>query len=407
MNIDLQGLIGHRAWVDASRTVRDVFQLFVKERFEFMGVLEEGALLGMCSKRDIGTLLGSQYGFSLYANKPIREHLREKAICVTVATPIQEVFGAVFKREVDAFYDDVLLIGLSEEFLGLIFTQTLVKLQNSIHLENIRLLEAQRREIVLKNEQIETDLRMSRELQQALLPDAYPVFPPGASGQSVLRFHHIYRPYGIVGGDFFHVKRVSDRAAGIFIADVMGHGVRPALITAMLRAMLEEFEGGFLDPAGLIGHFNRELTRILKQAGDGVIFSTALYLLADAANRRLRYASAGHPLPLLIRRREGRVAPLDDPDCGTVLGLFEDSIYSNREIAYEMGDSIFLYTDGVIEVENAEGQEFGIERLCDTIAQHPSKPLGELFDEILASVMSFSASGKLSDDLCLVGVDLA
>src|SRR4030095_2999601 len=105
-------------------------------------------------------------------------------------------------------------------------------------------LEQRDRVIRRKNEQMETDLRMATELQQALMPNVYPSFPASSSqGQTRLRFYHRYLPASMLGGDFFHIARLSDDAAGICICGVLRHGVRAALITAMLRALIETQAG--------------------------------------------------------------------------------------------------------------------------------------------------------------------
>jgi len=409
MAVDLRGLVGHGFWVPADQTVGEVFETFSAHDFDFFGVRDGDAVLGICSKRDVGMLLGSKYGFSLFAPKPIRKHLLPQATCVTLGTPIHEVFAVVFAREEDRFYDDVVLLGREKEFLGLIFTQTLVKLQNRFHLESIRLLERQAQEISLKNEQIEEDLRMSRELQQALLPVSYPKFAPRRPAQAdMLRFHHDYRPLGLVGGDFFHVEKVSETAAGVFIADVMGHGARSAIVTAMLRAMLEEFaEGEFNDPAGLLGHINRKLTRILQQAGNGALYATALYVLVDAESLAVRHASAGHPAPIHVRGRLGYAEALKHPNPGTVLGVFEGAEFFNHETAYEPGDAIITFTDGITEVEDASGLEFGLARVCAAISAAIGRPTPEIFQALTRQALDFAGSGGFADDVCLVGIDLA
>jgi serine phosphatase RsbU (regulator of sigma subunit) len=374
-----------------------------------MAVLDGNAVLGLCSKRDVGILLGSKYGFSLFANRPIRDHLRPKPIFVKVETPAHEVFTAVFAREKEAFYDDVLLLGPSGEFLGLIFTQTLINLQNRFLLESIRLLEEQGKEISRKNEQIEADLCLSRELQQALLPLSYPSFParsPG--GADTIRFHHFYRPLGIVGGDFFHIKKLSSQAVGIFIADVMGHGVRSTMVTAMLRSLLEELsDEGYKDPAGLLDHINQKLTRILIEAGKDILYATALYLVVDAGQQSIQYASAGHPLPIHVQARKNRVETLGHSNPGTVLGMFGEAVFFNAEAIYEAGDSIILFTDGIVEVEDSAGKEFGRTCLCEATRSVIGSPVNEVIDAMISRSKGFAAKGEFTDDVCVVGIDLA
>lgn len=406
---DLNTLIAHSNWVQADQSLGLVFQVFTNHDFDFVAVLEDNVVLGLCSRRDIGMSLGSQYGFSLFASKPVKGHVLPNPVFLTLDTPINEAFAAAFTRSEETFYEDVILLDTQGEFLGLIATQSLVKLQNCHHLENIRLLERQSQEISLKNEQIEEDLRLARELQQALLPASYPDFPshPSDGGKERLRFHHYYRPYGLVGGDFFHIKKLNDNTVGIFIADVMGHGVRAALVTAMIGAMLGELtEQEFKNPADLVSHINLELCKILFQVAETTLFATAFYVLVDVENRRIHYATAGHPLPIHVQKSTGCAEPLAHQDPGTVLGVFKQAEFANGEASYEPGDSLILYTDGIVEAENPAGEEFGIVRLRESIIHHIDHPTSTVIDRLLDRAGNFVDYAGFTDDVCLVGVDL-
>ena len=130
------------------------------------------------------------------------------------------------------------------------------------------------RELRQKNEQIEKDLKMAHELQMALLPQHFPSIPPGAlPTESAIKFSSFYYPMGAVSGDFFTVNRLSDTAVAVFILDVMGHGVRAGLITAMLRALIEKFSAAAADPGVMLSNINRSLLAILKNT-DSNLFVT-------------------------------------------------------------------------------------------------------------------------------------
>jgi hypothetical protein len=137
------------------------------------------------------------------------------------------------------------------------------------------------RELRLKNQQMEEELQMARELQIALLPQKFPTVPADVPVQeSALRFLSLYFPTGDVSGDFFNVFPIGEKAAGIFICDVMGHGVRSALITSMIRGLVEEHVQAAADPGELLTRINRALAVILKQA-DTTMFATCFYVVAD------------------------------------------------------------------------------------------------------------------------------
>src|ERR1700749_3816151 len=129
-SIDLRLLVSHRTATQASASVESVADIFKTGSVNFAAVLEGQRLLGMCSRQETAALLGGRYGFSLWARKPIAEHLCRQETRITVAMPIGDVLRAVFARPDENFYDDVLLVDERGGFLGFIATETLFKVQN-------------------------------------------------------------------------------------------------------------------------------------------------------------------------------------------------------------------------------------------------------------------------------------
>jgi sigma-B regulation protein RsbU (phosphoserine phosphatase) len=264
-------------------------------------------------------------------------------------------------------------------------------------------------ELQKKNEILEDDLKMARDIQQAILPQQYPTFPPGAPEElSLLHFCHRYHPSGQVGGDFFNVLALSETQAGLFLCDVMGHGVRSALVTAMVRGLVEELRPIALDPGQLLTRINSDLRAILQQTGSP-LFTTAFYLVADLARRQIYYANAGHPKPFLVHRLDGTVEVLKyaDGKARPALGLFADSTYPTVSCPLSGGDLVMLFTDGLYEVEGAEGQPFSQDLLLEAVRKHATLHGSELFTAILSEIQQFSASHEFSDDVCLVGMEVA
>src|SRR5215469_9606038 len=368
-SIDLRVLIGHRTATQASASVESVAEIFKTGSVNFAAVLKEQRLLGMCSRQEIAALLGGRYGFSLWARKPIRNHLCKEETRIKVATPIGDVLRTVFARPDENFYDDVLLVDESGGFLGFIGTETLFKVQNALLLTNIRELEERDREIRQKNEQMETDLRMATELQQALMPSTYPSIPADAGASATrLRFCHRYLPATLMGGDFFHIARLNNDTAAICVCDVMGHGVRAALITAMMRAMIETHAADAPDPGRLLTQLNSEFTAILKQTGT-LVFVTVLYCASNIRVGSARFARAGHPPPLHARRRSGEVQSImiGGDSAGPAIGIIPNAQFKTTEAKLEAGDFLLFFTDGIIEVEASDGSQFGIEGLRESV----------------------------------------
>jgi len=270
---------------------------------------------------------------------------------------------------------------------------------------NQRRLEQELRE---KSAVLEADLNMAREVQQALLPQSYPTFPHGAPpAESALQFHHCYESSEAVGGDFLDVFPLSDTAAGVFICDVMGNGVRAALVTAIVRALVEELRPTAHDPSRFLSEINRSLMAILKQTRRP-LFATAFHLVADVATGQMRYASAGHPAPVCIHRPMRVADRLDygGQSPGPALGVIEGATFATHTAPLAAGDAVVMYTDGVFEVWGGNDEEYGLDRLLAAIRQRTQLPLPQLLAELLAEVKQFSYRGIIPDDACLLGMDV-
>ncbi|HEY4282372.1 MAG TPA: SpoIIE family protein phosphatase [Chthoniobacterales bacterium] len=407
-SIDLRALVSHRTATQSAASMESVFEIFKSGIANFVAVLDGERLLGMCSQQEIAALLGGRYGFSLWARKPVAQHLCKQETRIDVAIPIGDVLRAVFARPDKNFYDDVLLVDERGGFLGFIATETLFKVQNALLLTNIRELEERDRVIRRKNEQMETDLRMATELQQALMPNVYPSFPGGSNeGSTRLRFYHRYLPASMMGGDFFHIARLSEDTAGVCICDVMGHGVRAALITAMLRALIETHAAEVADPGRFLTELNSEFTRILKQTGT-LVFATVLYCVINVKDRDAHFARAGHPAPLHVRRGTGEVEAVafGQGTSGPAMGLIPNAQFKTVETKVAPGEFLLFFTDGVIEVEDKNGRDFGVEGLRQSIRSNLRQSGESVLEAIITDVYSFGGSKILTDDACLVIAEL-
>jgi sigma-B regulation protein RsbU (phosphoserine phosphatase) len=242
-----------------------------------------------------------------------------------------------------------------------------------------------------------------------MLPHEFPCVPrhkPRA--ESDLEFFSFFFPAGAVSGDFFDVIPLSDTAVGLFICDVMGHDVRAALVTAMMRALVVDLSATTTEPGELLAQINREVAGVFKQTGS-TMYATAFYLIADVARAELRYASAAHPEPILLHRRLGTAEWLGNgpgQKKGPALGLFAEGQFPTHRCPMEVGDLIALFTDGLIEAEGADNESFSAERLLAAVNQRAKLPTNELFAGLLDEIKKFSASSEFEDDVCVVGVEV-
>jgi phosphoserine phosphatase RsbU/P len=270
-------------------------------------------------------------------------------------------------------------------------------------------LARSRKELHAKNIELEDDMKMAREIQVTMLPQQYPSFPRNASPEeSAFHFTHRYLPTGAVGGDFFTVSALSDEEASVFICDVAGHGVRSSLVTAMIRALLEELKPLAHDPGQFFTKLNRDLHAILKHAGTPML-TTGFYLVADCKTGIIRYTNAGHPKPLLVRRHKKVVEPLTNigGKSQPALGLFEEACYQTSEVRFSARDLVMLFTDGLYEVQDEGHELYSQSMLVRDVEERAQLPASDLFDQLIERMQRFSADGKFSDDVCLVGIEAA
>lgn len=259
-----------------------------------------------------------------------------------------------------------------------------------------------------KNMQMEEDLQMAREIQRAFLPHTYPTLPPQVTDrESAVRFCHRYLPAATLGGDFFDVSAVSPSEIGVFICDVMGHGVRSALVTAMVRTLVDQLAPLAGDPGQFLTAINRDLIVILRRMQID-IFVSALYLIADVGRGELRCANAGHPPPLHVRRGDGisEQLGLSADACGPALGIMDDLPYGTSSTPIAVDDMILLYTDGLYEVKG-EDDDYGEERLAAAVRDRIELPPRRLFDELLHEIQQFSVEGEFEDDVCMIAMEIA
>lgn len=262
-------------------------------------------------------------------------------------------------------------------------------------------------ELEARNAQIQADLQMAREVQEALLPQDYgAVSHSGGFARNALSFAHCYLPAAAVGGDFFHIFPLPEQRAGVFICDVMGHGVRAALITAIIRALLEELRPKMLEPGSFLSALNRRVRKILARVEERFV-ATAFYAIADPVRGELQFANAGHPAPVRLREGEGVIGLLEEKGCapGPVLGIFDDAIYRTGRCPFEKNDRVVLFTDGAFEVDSPAGVEFGREALLTDFGKYADLPAPELFAAVLADVKRYAARPDFEDDVCMVACE--
>jgi sigma-B regulation protein RsbU (phosphoserine phosphatase) len=271
---------------------------------------------------------------------------------------------------------------------------------------DVTALKERESELEEAHEQMAQDLRVAASLQQAFLPNRYPTMGDGTS-PSKIQFHHYYAACDQLGGDFCSIHQLSDTKAGLLICDVMGHGVRSALVTASIKAISSELSRTQLTAAEFLSKMNRRLHALLQDA-DTLIFATACYVIIDVESGNLQLAAAGHPLPIHLHAEDGLAEFVCIPAeaRGPALALQSDFTYESCDIQFNPGDSLLLYTDGLVEATSAEDQEFGADNLLDAVSSDKSCALEILMQSLVGCLKEFRGHDRLEDDICLLGFKL-
>jgi len=238
---------------------------------------------------------------------------------------------------------------------------------------------------------IDKELEVARQLQFSILPSAVPEIQH-------LRIAVSYRPMTAVAGDFYDFVAANAKSIGFLVADVTGHGVPAALIASMIKVATQPVETCAHDPRAVLRGLNRILFKQLHEQ-----YVSAAYLWIDTEHGKALYSAAGHP-PLL-RWKEGRLERIESN--GLLFGVIPDPEYPVRELAIRTGERLLLYTDGLIEPQNAKGESFGDEKLEEVIRSNQSRPPAELLEQMLSEIGAWQPSSlPQQDDITLVVIDV-
>jgi sigma-B regulation protein RsbU (phosphoserine phosphatase) len=255
-------------------------------------------------------------------------------------------------------------------------------------------------ELARAHQHIDRDARRVGELQRALLPESL----PGIAGMEIAAS---YEPLGRAGGDLYDFFPLDERQDGradtpttpsrwcVFIGDIEGHGLAAAMVMAIVQAVLHVHPSGIGTPAGLLMYGNRQLcsSRI-----SGLV--TAFLGIYDPASKRLTYARAGHPPPLLRRAADGAISALDGVG-SYPLGVDESETFQEASVELERGDTLLLYTDGITEAQGTAEDLFGVDRLTRVFRDGGNLP-AELIDRLRKAVRAHEQGEAAGDDQTLV-----
>jgi serine phosphatase RsbU (regulator of sigma subunit) len=272
-----------------------------------------------------------------------------------------------------------------------IFTDEFVELyQNLAGQVGIALRNAQQTERLIQAKEHEKEMQIARTIQMGLLPTRAPATRGiSLAGACV--------PARDVGGDYYDFLPRDADALDLVIADVSGHDVGAALIMTEARTFIQAEAKIIRSPGEILSALNEFLFEDLTRAE---LFITMFYLSYNADLQQLFFASAGHNPPLLWRSNAKTCEWLDAE--GLILGVKRDVAFEEKQVRLQPGDILLLYTDGITEAANPEGEFFGEDRLCALLDECQGVDPQQIIEHLLTRVRSFAGSLSLIDDVTLV-----
>jgi phosphoserine phosphatase RsbU/P len=243
---------------------------------------------------------------------------------------------------------------------------------------------------LLEQERLQKQLHLAREVQARLLPGRAPDQPGyDIAGVCVPAFE--------IGGDYYDFIDLAQGHLGLVMADVSGEGVPAAMIMTAFRALLRTHARQIVRPDIIANLLNKLLPDITGQ----VDFVTAVYGVLQPETGVFVYVNCGHNPPFVLRR-SGEVVFL--PPTGPLLSIFNNPAYHSAEIILAPGDTLMLYTDGIVELFDEAYREYGLDRLQAKALAHRSQPAMRLIEQILADARQYAQRDLFNDDLTLLVV---
>ncbi|MCY4446491.1 MAG: SpoIIE family protein phosphatase [Rhodobacteraceae bacterium] len=233
---------------------------------------------------------------------------------------------------------------------------------------------------------ISKELEIANQMQQSILPSS---FPEGDN----FKFFGYMKPARNVGGDFYDVIDLPENKIAAVVADVSDKGVPASLFMMASRTLLKGCSLSKVDPRVVL----EDVNEFLIADNDSNMFVTLVYGVIDTQNGTFTYANGGHNPPILAKK-DGSIDYIKMPR-GIALGMFSGFFFDTNQLQLEDGDTLILYTDGLTEAQNADGDLFGEERLLDVVKSSLGESDDIFMENIIDSVHEFSKGEPQTDDM--------
>lgn len=247
------------------------------------------------------------------------------------------------------------------------------------------------------NHQLTNDLKMAKRVQEKIIPDSRKF-----STIKELNIGYSYSPMDIMGGDLYDIININEGVYAFFIADVSGHGASAALITAMIKMSFLTHANKDSSPERVLSLVNEDIFSIIGNTG---YFVSVCYCILDTNTGEMNLSNGGH-MPTLIFRNDTRTIEEHKAN-STLLGVFESKTakYSTIKFKLNKGDKILLFTDGLIESQNEEGEFYGKKRLIYFAEENQSLPVQNFVNRLTEDVKGFTRKSIQTDDIAIIFIE--
>lgn len=245
-------------------------------------------------------------------------------------------------------------------------------------------------ELIEKNKKMRRDLSVARRIQEKILP--------GVGKKYNLNIEYVYSPSEMLSGDIFDIFAIDSENLGVYIADVSGHGVSASMMTMFIRQSMRSIKDEILSPSIALKELQNDFYNLNLEVDK---YFTIFYGVFNKTTYEFRYSNAGHNCLPIVYNSKGNIELLELKGY-PILSLFEEVQYAEKSILLEKHDKVLLYTDGIIEVRNKNGKEFGMDGLVDLIKDNLDISISEIEDNII----HFSW-GEQEDDIAIVLLDVS
>jgi sigma-B regulation protein RsbU (phosphoserine phosphatase) len=253
-------------------------------------------------------------------------------------------------------------------------------------------LVVQQAQIAAKTAQLETELNLASSIQSGLLPNIFPPFPD----RHEFDIFASMKPAKEIGGDFYDFFMIDDNHLALVMADVSGKGVPAALFMMISKALLKTQAQNGHSPAEVLAKVNNQLC----ENNSAEMFVTVWLGIYEITTGKLVAANAGHEYPA-IRRANGEFELFKDKHGFVVAGM-ENTKYKDYELELHVGDSLFVYTDGLPEATNSNEEQFGYDRMITALNSNPSADMKGLLSTVHTHVDAFVNGANQFDDLTML-----